>query len=131
MKKAWLAIAASVILVTTAQLVMKSGMSSLPLISPDWLSIEFIRRHIMDFGKVFVGLGCYALSLVCWMLALSKLPLSLAYPCLSISYVLVTLMASLLFHEALSVPVMAGSVLIVLGVSLITYKPPKQTNNPL
>jgi len=126
--KPWLAIAASVILVTTAQLMMKSGMSSLPLISSDWLDMAFIRSHAMDFGKVLFGLCCYALSLGCWMLALATLPLSVAYPCLSISYVLVTLMANLLFHEPLSIPVMAGSVLIVLGVSLITYKPPKQIN---
>lgn len=121
--KAWLAIAASVMLVTIAQLLMKSGMSGLPLFTLDWLDIQFWLDHFSGFAKVFVGLTCYALSLGCWMLALSKLPLSIAYPCLSISYVLVTILANVLFDEALSISVMLGSILIVFGVSLITYKP--------
>ncbi|WP_421847056.1 4-amino-4-deoxy-L-arabinose-phosphoundecaprenol flippase subunit ArnF [Marinomonas sp.] len=121
--KAWLAIAASVMLVTIAQLLMKSGMSGLPLFTLDWLDIQFWLEHFNSLAKVFVGLTCYALSLGCWMLALSKLPLSIAYPCLSISYVLVTILANVLFDEALSISVMLGSILIVFGVSLITYKP--------
>ncbi|QUX97889.1 4-amino-4-deoxy-L-arabinose-phospho-UDP flippase [Marinomonas sp. CT5] len=126
--KAWLAISASVMLVTIAQLLMKSGMSGLPLFSLDWLNFHFWISHFVDLATVIGGLTCYALSLGCWMLALSKLPLSIAYPCLSISYVLVTVMANILFDEVLSLSVMFGSVLIVLGVSLITYKPRRNTS---
>ncbi|NVK72899.1 MAG: EamA family transporter [Oceanospirillaceae bacterium] len=126
--KAWLAISASVMLVTIAQLLMKFGMSGLPLFSLDWLNFHFWISHFVDLATVISGLTCYALSLGCWMLALSKLPLSIAYPCLSISYVLVTVMANILFDEVLSLSVMFGSVLIVLGVSLITYKPRRNTS---
>lgn len=121
--KAWLAIAASLILVTIAQLLMKSGMSMVPSVSLEWLNSQFLLAHIHALGKVFFGLVCYAMSLACWMLALKTLPLSIAYPCLSISYILVTFMAHFVFDEALSWSVVLGTISIVFGVSLITFKP--------
>ncbi|WP_108649002.1 4-amino-4-deoxy-L-arabinose-phosphoundecaprenol flippase subunit ArnF [Dongshaea marina] len=124
--RSWLAIAASVILVTIAQLIMKQGMTELPPLSSQLLAISELKAHWQAILLVCIGLGCYALSLGCWMLALVRLPLSLAYPCLSISYILVTLFASLLFDEPFSIAAVFGSCLILLGVTLITYKPAKK-----
>ncbi|SBS24843.1 putative 4-amino-4-deoxy-L-arabinose-phosphoundecaprenol flippase subunit ArnF [Marinomonas spartinae] len=126
--RSWFAIIASLLLVTLAQLLMKSGMSGMPVVSLNWLMVEgngiaFLQSHLSSLIHVFFGLMCYGLSLGCWMLALKKIPLSVAYPCLSISYVLVTLLAHWVFAEPLSWVVLVGSVLIMLGVSLITYKP--------
>ncbi|MBJ7556016.1 EamA family transporter [Marinomonas spartinae] len=126
--RSWFAIIASLLLVTLAQLLMKSGMSGMPVVSLNWLLTEgngvaLLQSHLSNLVRVFFGLMCYGLSLGCWMLALKKIPLSVAYPCLSISYVLVTLLAHFVFAEPLSLVVLLGSVLIMLGVSLITYKP--------
>jgi len=126
--RSWFAIIASLLLVTLAQLLMKSGMSGMPVVPLNWLLTEgngvaLLQSHFSNLVHVFFGLMCYGLSLGCWMLALKKIPLSVAYPCLSISYVLVTLLAHFVFAESLSLVVLLGSVLIMLGVSLITYKP--------
>ncbi|MFM2486836.1 4-amino-4-deoxy-L-arabinose-phosphoundecaprenol flippase subunit ArnF [Celerinatantimonas yamalensis] len=123
MTKSWFAIAASVLLVTIAQLTMKLGMSELPPLS--WQLLFNLQRLIMHWHAlswVLLGLTCYALSMGCWMLALVKLPLSVAYPCLSISYILVAMSAHWLFAESLSLTTLLGSCLILLGVSLITYR---------
>ncbi|HBZ15539.1 4-amino-4-deoxy-L-arabinose-phosphoundecaprenol flippase subunit ArnF [Pantoea sp. NPDC088449] len=107
----------SVLLVSLAQLVLRTAMLDFPPLR------ELINlQHLKPLLLLAIGLGAYALSMVCWMLALRHLPLNRLYPLLSLSYVLVWL-------AAISLPIMgesfrwssfAGVVLIVIGLLMVS-----------
>ncbi len=115
----WLWGAASLTLVTIAQLLMKWGMTHLPLSLPGdiWMLVFIYPLAIL---AVFFGLVCYGLSMFCWLFLLRHLPLNRAYPVLSLSYILVYLLALWLpwFNEAASLLKTSGVVLILFGVWL-------------
>jgi undecaprenyl phosphate-alpha-L-ara4N flippase subunit ArnF len=117
--------AASVVLVTCAQLLMKWGMMQLPLFSLPALSITLLAGYIAPLSAVICGVFAYALSMMCWFFALRQLPLNRAYPLLSISYALVYLAAVILpwFNESLHWLKTVGTLCILLGIWLIYSKP--------
>lgn len=114
----------SVVLVSSAQLGMRWGMSRLP--SPGlWLDPKVLMQ--LDLGAVLVigaSITAYALSMLAWLLALRDLPLSRAYSLLSISYVLVYALAAVLpfFNETFTVSKTLGVMLIVMGVLTINLR---------
>jgi multidrug transporter EmrE-like cation transporter len=82
-----------------------------------------VWRELIPILKVpFVSLGlfCYALSAVLWIAVVSKVDLSLAYPMVSVAYVAVFVASWFLFGERISAVRMAGLVLIVAGVLVIS-----------
>jgi multidrug transporter EmrE-like cation transporter len=70
--------------------------------------------------NVVVGLGIYALSLVFWLTALSRVDLSYAYPFASLSYAVMLVASWKLFGENLSFPRLLGTLLIIIGVLVIS-----------
>jgi multidrug transporter EmrE-like cation transporter len=50
------------------------------------------------------------------MAALTKFPLSFAYPFMSLAFVLVTVLSSVCFYEAITIPKAVGLGLIVVGI---------------
>jgi undecaprenyl phosphate-alpha-L-ara4N flippase subunit ArnF len=111
--------AASVLLVTLAQLLMKWGMVQIPLMSFADVSLALI-------GNYWVPL----LSMLCWFFALRHLPLNRAYPLLSVSYALVYLAAVILpwFNESATLLKTLGTLFILFGVGLINSK--SETKSP-
>jgi drug/metabolite transporter (DMT)-like permease len=69
---------------------------------------------------VFVGLGIYVLGTVFWLAALSRVDLSYAYPFASLSYVVMLIGSWLVFGESISLLRIIGSVVIIIGVLLIS-----------
>ena len=61
-----------------------------------------------------------ALSGVTWLLAMTKFELSYAYPFVSLSYVLILLLAPLLLNETVSIYKIIGSLVIVLGIIVLS-----------
>lgn len=126
----------SVLLVSSAQLGMRWGMSRLP--SPAlWLEPNAWAQQ--ELGAVLViaaAIIAYGLSMLAWLLALRDLPLSRAYSLLSVSYVLVYALAAALpfFHETFTVSKTIGVMLIVTGVLTINLRristPPPQGVSP-
>ncbi|HDJ1439764.1 TPA: 4-amino-4-deoxy-L-arabinose-phosphoundecaprenol flippase subunit ArnF [Serratia rubidaea] len=117
---------ASVLLVSVAQLLMKWGMMQLPPLS---LSMTLsTAESLTPLLAVVAGVAGYGLSMLCWLMALRTLALSRAYPLLSISYALVYLAAVALpwFNESASLPKSLGTLLILLGVWLITRRKARQ-----
>lgn len=57
---------------------------------------------------------------LCWMAAISKLPISRAYPYMAINFLLVALMATALFGEQLDGYKIAGTLIIMLGVVVLS-----------
>jgi len=116
--------AASVLLVTLAQLLMKWGMAQIPPLSFVSLTAALLSEYELPLLVVSGGIFGYALSMLCWFFVLRNLPLSRAYPLLSLSYALVYLAAVMLpwFNEPASVLKSLGVLLILFGVWLISSK---------
>lgn len=64
----------------------------------------------------WTALALYGLGTVLWIFILQTVPLSRAYPFMALAFVLVPLLAVLLFRETLSLTYMIGAALIVAGV---------------
>lgn len=119
--------AASIVLVSVAQLLMKWGMGQLPQLSLAEVPrvLAALQAHPAPLLCVAAGVVCYALSLACWMGVLHFLPLHHAYSLLSLSYALVCLAAVTLpwFSETLTLAKISGIALILVGVHLIHAAP--------
>lgn len=106
-----------VILAAIGQVSWKLGMN---LIGPvtgirplDLISI-FLDPYIL-FGIIM-----YVLSTVLWLIALSRMELSYVYPFISLTYILVLALSYLVLNESISLNKIAGSILIILGIILIS-----------
>lgn len=115
--------AVSVLLVTLAQLLMKWGMTQIPLLSTVDILWSGLSGHRLPLLAVACGICGYALSMLCWFFALRYLPLNRAYPLLSVSYALVYLAAVMLpwFNEPLTWLKTLGTLFILFGVWLINH----------
>ncbi|CAI1662287.1 MULTISPECIES: 4-amino-4-deoxy-L-arabinose-phosphoundecaprenol flippase subunit ArnF [Serratia] len=113
--------AASVLLVTLAQLLMKWGMAQIPLMSFADVTLNLFIQYWLPLLTVSGGIFGYALSMLCWFFALHHLPLNRAYPLLSVSYALVYLAAVILpwFNESATLLKTLGTLFILFGVWLI------------
>ncbi len=108
-----------VLLNAVAQLALKAsvaGMGALSL-TPETAWPLFTR--LASEPWLWVGLGCYGISVVVWILALSRVDVTIAYPMLSIGYVVNALAASALLGEALTAGRIAGIGIIILGVFIL------------
>ncbi|MEI7086789.1 4-amino-4-deoxy-L-arabinose-phosphoundecaprenol flippase subunit ArnF [Pectobacterium versatile] len=112
----------SIVLASTAQVLMKSGMLALPSISfAHWPSLSALVAG-WPAVAVLVGVICYGLSMVCWFMVLRYLSLSRAYPLISLSYAVVYLAAVFLpwLNEPMSLRKTLGVLIILLGVWLVS-----------
>lgn len=98
----------SILLGAFAQITMKFGANSATGLS------LFMNPYVI------AGLGMYGLSAVLWIYTLPKVQLSLAYPMVSAGYVLVFTLAHFLFKEPINSLRLAGLVVIVTGVLMIS-----------
>ena len=114
--------AASVALVSAAQLAMRWSVTRLPRL--ETLPVAALEAHPLAAAMLLLGIGAYAASLLCWLAALARMPLGRAYSLLSLSYPLVYVAAALLpgLGGSLSTGKTAGVVLVVLGVMLINAR---------
>ncbi len=115
--KAFRSILVSVILIATAQLLLKKGVSgfvfTLPNISKDFTALIFNPYLILGLASLFIGT-------VVWLSVLSKAELSYAYPILSLGYIFVALASMFLLNENLSLVRWAGIGTICIGVFLMS-----------
>lgn len=122
MSKGYFWAACSIVLVSIAQVLMKSGMADIPIISSLKMEpLTLLIAYATPLLVVSLGILGYVMSMVCWFCALRYLPLSRAYPLLSLSYALVYLAAVCLpwLNESVSWTKNAGVLAILLGVWLI------------
>jgi len=99
------------------QLLMKMGMNQVGVLSGFGISALI---HMMLNPFVFVGIGSYGVGFIFYLFALSKLPQSLAYPMFALGYVVVPVFNWLVWHEAFPVTRLAGVLIILLGVWLVS-----------
>ena len=75
---------------------------------------EFLNLWIM------VGLFAYGVGTVLWIYVLSRTPITVAYPFTALTFALVYLAGALLFGEPVTIRAIAGVILILGGLFLIT-----------
>jgi multidrug transporter EmrE-like cation transporter len=113
-------ILSSVAMGTTAQLLLKIGMShggiKEAMAGQAWggLATQVATNH-----WVIGGLSLYALSAVVWLLVLARVQLSYAYPFVGIGFIITMLMGWWVLGDAMSVQRVGGTLLIATGIALV------------
>ncbi len=108
-----------VLLNAIAQLALKASVSETGIINLDLQSLFSSAVNLASNIWLWLGLMCYAISVVVWILALSRVDVSIAYPMLSIGYIVNALAASHLFNEPLGPGKLVGIGVIILGVYIL------------
>ncbi len=106
-----------VVFAAVGQVSWKLGMNLIGPVTdfrPSDLISVFLDPHIL------FGLIMYALSTVFWLIALSRMELSFVYPFISLTYVLVLALSYLVLKESIGLNKIAGTVLIILGLIIIS-----------
>lgn len=100
---------------------------------------SLLVKHAVDAGPLpldrplallgnlplLAGLACFGLTFVLYVCALSRLPLGIVHPVMTAGAIAVVALASALWlREVVSLTWVAGIVLIVAGVVLVTMKAP-------
>ena len=109
-----------VMLNAAAQILMKAGTNSIGYFEFNMANIVPIGWKLATEWHIVLALFCYALSVIIWILALSRVPVSIAFPLLSMAYIVTAVAAWYLLGEALSLTKVAGIVVIILGVIIIS-----------
>jgi drug/metabolite transporter (DMT)-like permease len=110
----------SVLAGATGQIMLKKGMSTM---GPLTLSFEQLFNILWRIGTnpyVVIGLAIYVTGTVFWLAALSRVDLSYAYPFASLSYVVMLIAAWQLFNEDITPFRLLGTLVVCLGVFLIS-----------
>lgn len=110
----------SVIGGAAGQILLKKGMSSLGPLTLAWNDLITNLWRIGTNPFVFIGLGIYVISVVFWLFALSRVDLSFAYPFASLSYVIMLIASWQLFDENISLVRLIGTLLVGIGVLVIS-----------
>lgn len=109
-----------VMLNAMAQLALKASVRSLGPIALDLHGAWPAALSLIAEPYLWLGLGCYGVSVVVWILALSRVDVSVAYPMLSLGYVVNAVAAWWLFSETLGPHRVAGIAVVILGVIILS-----------
>jgi len=71
--------------------------------------------YLILAGFIYVG------ATLLWVMQLKAVPLNRAYPLFALAFVLVPLLSHWVFGERLTLPYLAGSVLIIAGTTLCAW----------
>lgn len=115
-----LLIVANVALTSLAQISLKAGM-----IAPEVTRAlaEGLRLPslvtVLLHPWVFLGLAMYGGAALVWLLVLSRIEVSLAYPFVGLGFLVTMVLAWLFLGETVSVPRIAGTLLIAAGIVVL------------
>lgn len=99
-----------------AQILLKHGMSNISIDTNGWLSLSY---SILTNGFIILGLVSYGMSMVVWLYVLSKVDVSRAYPFVGLGFIGTMVFANYFLNEAITLPKVVGTLLIVVGVVLL------------
>ena len=110
----------SVVAGAVGQIMLKKGMTTM---GPLTLSMDQLFNILWRIGTnpyVVIGLAIYVTGTVFWLAALSRVDLSYAYPFASLSYGVMLLASWQLFKEDITPYRLMGTLVVCLGVFLIS-----------
>ncbi len=110
----------SVFLSVMAQILLKMGMSSSSVQSALSGGAVSAVSAILTNVSVMLGLATYFSSAVVWLLVLSKIDVSKAYPFVGLGFVGTMLFAYWFLGEPLTISKVAGTLIIVVGVYIVS-----------
>jgi multidrug transporter EmrE-like cation transporter len=104
-----------------AQIVLKMGMSN-PMVLSAIQSQSQLRIFQSIVTNIYVigGLTLYFASAAVWLFVLAKVDVSYAYPFVGLGFVVTMLLAFFISGEPLTATKIAGTLLIALGVAVIS-----------
>jgi multidrug transporter EmrE-like cation transporter len=108
-----------VLLNAVAQLALKASVKDTGAIELSAGNVMPVASQLMAEPWLWVGLGCYGISVIVWILALSRVDVTIAYPMLSVGYVVNAFAAYALFGETLTPGRLMGIGIIILGVTVL------------
>jgi len=108
-----------VLLNAVAQLALKASVNDTGIINFDLQSLLTSANGLASNLWLWLGLACYAISVVVWILALSRVDVSIAYPMLSIGYIVNAIAAWHLFDEPMNIGKVVGIGIIIVGVYIL------------
>src|SRR5262245_51118546 len=111
-------VACTILLTVYGQLVIKWQVAAAgPFPDTPLGKAEFIARLLVNPWIVSALLAALAAAMA-WMAAMTRLDLSHAYPFMSLAFVLVMVGSAWFFHEPVTLPKIAGLVLICAGIAV-------------
>jgi drug/metabolite transporter (DMT)-like permease len=110
----------SVVSGAVGQILLKTGMNSVGALTLNLSGLPSILWRMGTNPYVFIGLVVYVGGVVFWLAALSRVDLSYAYPFASLSYGVMLLASWRLFDEDITGMRMLGTLVVMLGVFLIS-----------
>jgi multidrug transporter EmrE-like cation transporter len=110
----------AVMLGVLGQFSMKHGMGKVVVRTAGVGALASSLAHALVQPFVTTGVALYAVSALVWLVILSRVELSFAYPMVSIGYVAVVLLSRVLFHEQVTLVRIVGTLVICVGVVLIS-----------
>jgi multidrug transporter EmrE-like cation transporter len=116
---AFVLVITGVLLNAAAQFALKASVRDLGAIALSLSGAVPTTLRLAAEPWLWLGLGCYAVSVVVWILALSRVEVSIAYPMLSIGYVVNALAAWAWLGESMNLTKTAGIGIIILGVFVL------------
>jgi multidrug transporter EmrE-like cation transporter len=116
----WSMVAATIILTSYGQLVIKWQATSYQATTAGWLGkLPTVVQLLLQPWVVSAFFAAFAASL-CWMLAVSRLELSRAYPFMALNFVIVCIAAVPLFGEAFTPSKAIGLLTVIVGLVIIS-----------
>jgi drug/metabolite transporter (DMT)-like permease len=110
----------SVIAGGAGQILLKHGMTLMGEVTIVANQLPTFIWRLATNPYVVGGLALYAGGTIFWLAALSRVDLSFAYPFASLSYIIMLLASWQLFNENISAMRLMGTIVIGLGVFLIS-----------
>ena len=101
------------------QLLLKHGMTKVGRVS-SLASAPSMLFSALTNPIILAGLAVFGISTLSWLVALSRVKLNVAYPMVSLGYIAVIFFSWLILKESVRPITLAGCLVIVLGVFLIS-----------
>lgn len=102
-----------------SQLIMRWQVSQAGALPSDLAGKLTFVGHLFLNPWVLTSIVATLLAGISWMLAMSRFEISYAYPWIGLNFVLMLLFGVLLFGEALNMPKIIGTLLVVAGVAVV------------
>ncbi len=113
-------IVSSVLLNALAQILLKAGMKN-------FSNIDFKNNIIQTVLSISLnpyiisGFISYGISIILWLWVLSKVDVSLAYPFQALGYIIVTILAWLIFQENINLTRIIALIFITVGLIILAF----------
>ena len=105
------------LLTVTGEVLLKLGVDN---VGGFGFNIESIFRTFTNW-QVVLGFAFVFGGSLFWLAVISKVDLSFAYPLLALNYLIIMIPSRFLLNEAITPTRIAGAIIIVIGVIVITW----------